>query len=261
MVAVAIGVGGLSVAALLEQDVKGTALHLSWFVPTVDSFLVLVTASVAYLSLGRYRVLKDGASFWTAAGASAFAICTSFHFLTFPGVLGPGVSIVAQLSRTTAWHITWAQLALSFCFLLTSLAPSGERGKPVDRQRTWTLLPWLCGVVLLNLLLLAFEQQLPALIGPDEEFTALLVALEFVIGGLSGGGAALSARRYFRTRDVLSGSIAMCQITIFLCGVPIGLRRNCALWSRVALDICLMGFWLRARVVQSAAGIRPALPS
>ena len=215
MVAVTTGAGGLSAAALLSQEVKGTALHLSWFVPTVDSFLVLVAASVAYLSLGRYRVLNDGPSFWTAAGASAFAVGTSFHFLTFPGVLGPGVSIVAQLSRTTAWHITWAQLALSCCFLLTSLAPSGDGGKPVGRHRTWTLLPWLCGSVLVNLLLLAFEQQLPALIGPDEEFTALLVAVELLIGGLSGAGAALSARRYFRTRDVLSGFIAMSQITIF----------------------------------------------
>jgi signal transduction histidine kinase len=214
---VALAVGGLLAAAMLTERI-GSAFHIAWFIPTVDAFLVLVTTSAAYLAFSRYQALNDTASFWTAIGCAGFAVGTVFHFLTFPGVRAPGVSIIGELPRTTAWHISSAQQLLATAFLLTSVARWPRRGSRSRTRGFWTPAAPLLGFALLNLSIVALEHRLPVLIGADQRFTSLLVAWQSIIAAVSGTGAVLSLRRYLRTGDVLSGYIAMFQVVIVYIG-------------------------------------------
>ncbi|HEX2981853.1 MAG TPA: hypothetical protein VHO48_16455, partial [Anaerolineaceae bacterium] len=114
----AILVGAVLLSAALDRRPTTPIFHLSWFVPVVDSLLILIGACVTFLAFGRYHVLRDPASFWTGIGFSGFAVSLAFHLLTFPGAFAEEGSLVAGSPASPAWAITMASLILSGALLL-----------------------------------------------------------------------------------------------------------------------------------------------
>lgn len=211
IVGVAALLGILFLAGVLSKS-NETVFRIPWFIPTIDSCIILITISSAYLAFGRFRVLSDSTSFWTAIGSAGFTIGIIFHLLTFPDLLSPGQSIIRALPQTTAYFVSLAQSILSFSLLLTSSA-TWPRAKPHDGHRIFFPTVLLIGFfTLLNGVILFQEQHLPLLIGFGQKFSPLLLFWESLIGICSALGIVLSFKKYLRTKESFSAFIVMFQI-------------------------------------------------
>jgi signal transduction histidine kinase len=206
--------GALVIAALAARQTHPTTVVIPWFIPTIDSFLVLTGAAVAFLSMGRYRVLNDPASFWTWAGFSSFSIGLLFHFLTFPNLLPPGRAVLNAVDSSPAWAVSVAMESLTLGLFLSALLrwPTGTGAR--KWHRGWLSGLWLASVALCHLLLVILGPHLPVMVAPDGQATRVLVPVGLSLVVINGLGAALSTRRYLRTRDVLSAYVALCQFTL-----------------------------------------------
>ena len=202
----------VSVALGLAGRGPDGTLPLPWFVPTMDAALVLIAVAITVLALGRWRVLGDPASFWTVVGFSGFGLGALFHFLTFPGVLGPGRAILAATPSASLWANFAANLSLVVSLILSATARA-----PAGATRVWSrlLAAWPLALVALHLGLVASAADLPVLVEPDGRFTLRVRVGNGLAAALSAAGVLLSARRYLRTRDVLSARVAVCQLLLF----------------------------------------------
>ena len=206
----------LSASFALAGRAPGRTIVLTWFVPTVDAFLVFVGLSITVLALGRWRVLQDAASFWTVAGFTGFSVATAFHFLTFPGLLAPGQSLLSAPPSASLWSNLLGNSTLVVALLLSGLAPW-----PAGTARAWrrALAAWPLAQLGLNVVLYVAAPHLPALVDDQGRYQWPLRAASVAVVILSTAGVFVSARRYRRTRDVLPAYVALCQLLIAHFGV------------------------------------------
>ena len=185
-----------------------------WYVPVSHSFAGLSALIVGFLSLGRYKVLRDSSSYWIGIALTSFAILSAFFILTWPGLLGGTEGIIAQLPGTSAWIAVLELTVLSIMFIAAALSRwPGERTL-AGRRLIWSVAGWLLGVTLAASLLVALEQYLPPLVGPGGGLAPLLLTLDWAFLLLLAAGAVLSVRRHLLTGDKLLGYVAINQVAV-----------------------------------------------
>ena len=200
----------LLVFVLLDRGPRRMLAPLPWFIPSIGLFQALTLFSVAFLGVGRYRVLRDPSSFWIGMGAIGYGITLVFYALTWPGLLPGGGAILGTLPSTSAWFV---QIGLTI-FAVSTLA-AAVAGKPRGDLKPGLLsLSPMAAVALLILLcglIIAWGDRLPTLVTLAGVFTPTLLVWNAFVAVLFAAGAVLSTRSYLRTRDVLLGYIAFAQ--------------------------------------------------
>ncbi|MCL4535364.1 MAG: GAF domain-containing protein, partial [Bacteroidetes bacterium] len=186
---------------------------LTWYSPMMNSFMALAGLSIAFLSFGRYRVLREPAPFWIGIAFTGFTIFAVFYVLSLPGLLPSGRGLIAGLTNTASWfwHLQFSALVLSLlAALFVSWPAAGATGE------RWSLrLVVAAGAILVLIawLLTIYEQSLPLLV-VDGAWTPLNVSWDSVLVFGFAAGTVLSARRYRQTGDSLFGYVAIAQLIL-----------------------------------------------
>ena len=232
-------IGSVSVLAVVHLVLTRTWMgspvlfEAPWLFPVIQVVYALVCFCVAFLALGRYRVLRDAASYWIGVGFAALWVGNLFYILAWPGLLPGGRSIIARLPGTAAWMSVIAVGLFGTLMIVAALARS-PNGQPSPTRRTWA---WRAVAVLLGTglsfcLAVVVEQRLPVLVRPGGTFTPLLLLLTWGLALLAAAGAALLTRRYLQTGDRLLGYVALLLVAFTFVELAIlaAARRYSLLW-------------------------------
>ena len=208
---------GMLFAYLLLYLGRGRFIgNIAWYSPMMHSFVGLAAFCVAFLSFGRYHVLRSPAPYWIGTGFATFGVLSVFFVLTWPGLLPGEQGLIARLPSTSAWTALFGLSCLGV-FLLLSVGLKWPREKTFQgRNWLWPVGAWLAAASMIAFLAARFEQFLPPLVGAEGNFIKPLfvkvwiiaLALVFVVG------VVLSARRYLQSGDALVGYVAITQVTL-----------------------------------------------
>ena len=179
------------------------------FIPTVSGISSLAAASVAYLAIGRYRVLGRPSAFWAALGFGALAILMAFYVLAWPGMGPDGSGIIASDPNTSAWLFNLAGATTLGPLIAAALV---RWPGPGHRAATrWVLAAWHLFITSAGVLSVMFEASLPRLVVagsyPASSERAALVVLVVCIAG-----TVLSMWRYRASDDSLLGYVAIFEM-------------------------------------------------
>lgn len=209
-----IGLAALHVVLVLFLGAQpATIAVLQWYVPTMHVLVALAALSVAFLSFGRYQVLREATPFWIGVAFGTFAIFAVFYILSWPGILpsGPGLTTNPLNIAGWFWHLQFSVLAI---FLLVSLfARWPQAGAAGERHWFWLVMAGMLVLVLIGWLSIAFEQSLPLLV-VDGAWTSLNVGWIWAIWVAFVVGMVLSVRRYQETGDSLLAYVALTQMVL-----------------------------------------------
>jgi len=200
----ALGLAGLVLGLGLVWGAGPVLAEIPWSVALVSAFNALTTLCVAYLALGRCRVLHDPLSYWAGIGFAVYGIGQVFFALSWPGVLPAQRSILAELPSTSAL-VVLIDNSLLGGLLLAALLGFG--------------------------LLIGFESVLPELVSQGR-FGGALRAWAASSALLFALGAICSVRHYRRTGDRLAAYIAFPQLasSFIALMVLIGDKRDDLWW-------------------------------
>ena len=218
--------------------------EIPWFTPMFGTFVALTALSVAFLSIGRYQVLRDPISFWTGLTFAAFGIGLVFYVLIWPDLLPNGKSFIPSLSSTAGWISTLSITIPGPLLLAAALLrwPAGEL--MTGRRAKISMAAWIFVAALFYTLLILFEHSLPMLVRSDGTYTPLIQIWNGSIVMMHTAGIVFTARRFRSTGDRLIGYVIFFQIALIFTPLLIvaGKQRYDLWWflSRVVLVIgCL----------------------
>lgn len=176
------------------------------FIPTVSGISSLAAASVAFLAIGRYRVLGRPSAFWAALGFRALATLMAFYVLAWPGMGPDGAGIIADDPNTPAWLFNLAGAATLGPLLVGALVRwPGPDHRVASR---WLRAAWLAAITLAGVLSVSFEPSLPRLVVTGNySASSRIMAGRFLIA--CAAGALLSTWRYRAYGDSLLGYVAL----------------------------------------------------
>jgi PAS domain S-box-containing protein len=186
-------------------------LELPLIVPTLVGFSTLAALGIAFLAIGRYRVLHEPSAFWIGLSFSALGVLFFFYVLTWPGLGPEGSALISRLPGTPAWIYNLAATINGSTLFAAALL---SRPRPGGRTARWwfpLLVGWLITLTLASATMVEYEELLPPLL-VNGAFTPAFHAWIWAILGLYVVGAALSIHRYQVTGDRLIGHVALFQI-------------------------------------------------
>lgn len=187
-----------------------------WLVPVVDSFVVLVSVSVAFLAFGRYPVLRTPVSYWVGVGFMAFAILIVYRYIFFWPVIMGNMDGYSPASLNVFVWLSLFNATIPLIFLLMSTAAHWPRGRALaGTGLIRSVIAWFAISALAVFVMVRFPEILPTLLDLSRAYISPIVPLwEVVVGLLFIGGAVLSTRRYLRTGDDLSGYVGLVQVVL-----------------------------------------------
>ncbi len=185
-------------------------VELPWFVPLVNTFLLVAALSVAFLAFSRFHVVQCPTSYWLGVASVVLVVGLVFYDLTWPGLTPGGRPILGHLPSTSAWMAIIAQTLLSVFLLAAAVAR-----RPHARLNVGRLLLSLAGWVLLagtiHLLFLFFAPDLPPLVRPDGGFTTAFMGFHWFALALFAAGILLSTARYVSSANPVLAYVALAQ--------------------------------------------------
>lgn len=213
IVGVAIGLAAAHVALAFIWGPAPVIAVLPWYVPMVFSWAALAAFGIAFLALGRYRVLREPPPFWIGVGFAAFGVLSVFYVLSWPGLLPGERGVIAQLPNTAAGLFNIEFSALAASLLAATLIPWPRTGARGERFWPWLAAAAMAASVTLAGLSLLLEQSAPILV-VDGAWTPLQFAWLYTLLAAFSAGALLSAHRYRQTGDSLLGYVAITQTVL-----------------------------------------------
>ena len=165
------------------------------FVPMLYAFGALAAVCIIIMSLGRQRVLNDTVSYWTGIAFINILISNIFYILSWPGLLANGLPIIGHNTNTAAWILINENLLIAIIFLVASFI--SWPGKSALKGNRWTIsvAGWTLAIVLLNILMIAFQDHLPLLV-IDDKFTILSKTTVVLLILITFSAAVLMILRY-----------------------------------------------------------------
>lgn len=183
-----------------------TIMVVPWYLPTVYSFVALCAFCIAFLSLGRFRVLMYPAPFWIGIGYLTFAILNIFRFLVFP-TLPSGKGIVDALPTTSPWLVNLQMATLAVCVLVAPFATWP------DRKCSWRAVTAVSValITLAGMAILKLDRVLPVLVvgGRLTEFERILLLFLSMMLLVSAG---ITTYGYLKSGDRLFSYTAISQL-------------------------------------------------
>jgi K+-sensing histidine kinase KdpD len=208
----------LALLALAFWSVRDAPpLVLPWSLAVVEGLSLLAGLSVAFLCLGRYRVLHQPASLWIGVAFLANGALTVLYILSWPGLVWYG-GILTDNPNTAHWLYLLKWTTLAGGLLAAAVWGAGSVRDHLPRAVAAGV-----GAVLAGGLVMLLEERLPLLevgrrtlpsqplvvasvVVPLGEVWAALLVVAFLIGSV------LALRRYRRDDDVLLGYAAVMQL-------------------------------------------------
>jgi PAS domain S-box-containing protein len=139
---------------------------------------------------------------------------------------------VGLLPGTAAWIIDIAQISFAVLLILGVTVRWPRDRALMGLNWAWSVVSWLLLAILTSVLLIAYEQRLPSMLGPNGTLTLLLIVFAVVTTVLYATGAVTFTRYYIRSRNVLAAYIALDLIllTYNTLGIAMTSRRYALMW-------------------------------
>ncbi|MGE5531281.1 MAG: PAS domain S-box protein [Bacteroidota bacterium] len=214
------------------------------FVPVVQTFSALSFLCIAFMALGRHRVLRDTVSYWLGITAGSTTILTIFFVLSWPGLRTNGDPLVLAFAQSDAWSLMIFKLLLAVMMIITVTirwpGPNSLRGS------AWTVsvLAIFAFMIALGAFVGTHPESLPALVTHTGEATALRLELGILRVLLFCVAAALAFFRYYASRDKLTGYIALMALAMIFASA-----------SRLDIVEQYALLWYVGRLVEALGGL------
>lgn len=224
--------GLLHIGLYFFREWEPTLAEIPMFVPMIHGFAVLEAITIAFLALGSHRALRNPVTYWIGIAFASMAIFNVFYILSWPGLRAEGQQVIGLLPGTAAWIITIAQILFSVLLITgVSVRWPGEHSLK-GRKWSWSVASWLALAVLLNALLILFEDRVPSMMDPHGTFAVLQLVLVAIVAVLYATGAITFTRYYVRSHDILSGYIALDLLLLFYnsLGIVMTTKRYALMW-------------------------------
>ncbi|GFO63467.1 PAS domain S-box protein [Geomonas paludis] len=179
---------------------------VSWYLPTVHTFVALCSFCVAFLALGRHQVLRYPAPFWIGIAYLAHSIFSIFRLLVFPTLPG-NRGIIETLPSVSPWLVNLQMTTLAACIIAAPHSPV-----PRDRRSAWILAVTAVGAVILAAIaVVTLDYALPVMVIAGR-FTEAEVALLLFLAAMLFAGAVSATATYLDTGDRLFAYTAFSQL-------------------------------------------------
>lgn len=213
IVGLAIGLTVLHGALYLYWGSGPVIVVLPWFVPAVHSFMALAALSIAFLSFGRYRVLRQPAAFWIGVGFAAFTIYVLFYVISWPDLVPGTKGFMTIEANASSWFYHLQFSALVIFMLVAVFARWPRAGSTGERRWFWLVLGGMAAFTLMGWLLVIYQRFLPVLVSGGV-FTPLNQAWNYPLVAAFLAGAFLSAWRYRQTGDPVFGYMSLAELQL-----------------------------------------------
>ena len=224
--------GVLHIGLYFFREWEPMLAEVPMFVPMIHGFAVLECIAISFLALGTHRGLRNPVTYWIGIAFASMAIFNVFYILSWPGLRADGQQIIGHLPGTAAWIITIAQILFSSLLIVgVSVSWPGEHSLK-GRSWAWSVAGWLVPAVLLNALLILFEDRMPSMMGQHGTFALLQLVLVALVAVLYAAGAITFTRYYLRSHDILSGYVALDLLLLFYnsVGIVMTTKRYALMW-------------------------------
>jgi PAS domain S-box-containing protein len=224
--------GVLHIGLYFFREWEPMLAEVPMFVPMIHGFAVLESITIAFLALGSHRALRNPVTYWIGIAFASMAVFNVFYILSWPGLRADGQQIIGHLPGTAAWIITIAQILFSSLLIVgVSVSWPGEHSLK-GRSWAWSVAGWLVPAVLLNALLILFEDRMPSMMGQHGTFALLQLVLVALVAVLYAAGAITFTRYYLRSHDILSGYVALDLLLLFYnsVGIVMTTKRYALMW-------------------------------
>jgi len=201
---------------ITHQGAGPRVVEMPFFVPAISATAGLAGLGVAFMVLGRYRVLRDAPAFWIGLCFGAQGILYLFYLLTWPGARADGQGIIARLPSTSAWIGLLQSGAMATLLLVAAVAEWPRAGGRVSRRWLPVVIGWGALWVIIGLLVVALEDQVAALNISKTQGRQVVLWLFILVDG---AGAALAAHRYLQTGWRLLAYVALASLWALGSGV------------------------------------------
>lgn len=201
------------------------------FIPMLYVFVTLAGLCIIIMSLGRQRVLNDSLSYWTGIAFINIFITNIFYILSWPGLLANGLPIIGHNTNTSAWIMIIENIIIATIFLISSLI--SWPGKSALRGSKWVIsvAGWTFVVLLLNILLFHFENQLPLLV-INNKFTLLSKSTVVLLLVITLPATILMVLRYRSSEDQFTGFVSLMLVLLLFTYIEqlMSVSRYALLW-------------------------------
>jgi|GEM_PF-4967028 len=224
--------GVLHIGLYFFREWEPILAEVPMFVPMIHGFAVLECIAISFLALGTHRGLRNPVMYWIGIAFALMAVFNVFYILSWPGLRADGQQIIGHLPGTAAWIITIAQILFS-SLLIVGVSVSWPREHSLKgRSWEWSVAGWLVLAVLLNALLIFFEDRMPSMMGPHGTFALLQLALVAIVAVLYAAGTIAFTRYYLVSHDMLSGYVALDLLLLFYnsAGIVMTTKRYALMW-------------------------------
>jgi PAS domain S-box-containing protein len=184
------------------------------FVPVVHTFSALSFLCIAFMALGRHRVLRDTVSYWLGITACTATILTIFFVLSWPGLRTNGDPLVLGFAGSEMWSLMILKLLLAVMLILTVTVR--WPGSNSLRGSAWSVsvVAVIAFTIALGAIVATRSEYLPPLYTHTGKATALHLALEALCVILFLVAAVAGFLRYYASRDKLTGYITLMALAM-----------------------------------------------
>lgn len=189
----------------------GVIAEIPSFIVMAHGFIMLAAACVAFMALGRYRVLQDRSSYWTGLAFAAYSIFSVFYVLSWPGLHAAGTALIGHNPSAPGWNFLISQLVLGSLLIAAAAAGRPRGDSPRAPSSRWSLALCVAVVAALGALIVGRADILPAWVSGNT-FTAVGLWGSRLAGLIMAVGAVASAHSYRRSGDRLVGYVALMQM-------------------------------------------------
>ncbi len=203
----------IHVALIFFKESDPILAEIPMFIPMLYAFGALASVCIVVMSLGRQRVLNDVVSYWTGIAFMNILITNIFYILSWPGLLASGLPIIGHSTNTAAWIMINENILIAIIFLVASFI--SWPGKSALKGNRWTIsvAGWTLAIVLLNILMIVFQDRLPLLVINDQ-FTILSKTTVVLLIFIMFSATLLMIRRYRHTKDQMTGFVALLLVLL-----------------------------------------------
>lgn len=179
------------------------------FVVVTHGFIILASFCIAFMALGRNRVLGDRLSHWTGVAFAGYGLFSVFLTLWWPGARADGGSLLGHSHGASGWNYLLANAFLA-AVLIVAVRPCCADVADASQRRRRPVVRVLLGVIATAVLVILLEDYLPDLLR-DNATTTLRTVIAAFAALLMATGAAASTLAYLRLKDRLAAYLAISQ--------------------------------------------------
>ncbi|MHB8995268.1 MAG: PAS domain S-box protein [Armatimonadota bacterium] len=214
IVATAVALALLMILVIVFFRATPGLVEIPSFIPMVHTFAGLSTFCIAFMALGRHRVVGDPTSYWLGLAAGCTTILSALFLISWPGLLAGGQPLVGRAADAAGWNLVLTEFLFAVLITVAVLTRWPRRQSLKRRAWLFSVVGFFTATLVLGIVIIVVGSDLPALQTASGAGTPLRDTLSYLRLILFILASLLSFRKYLASRDKLTGYITLIAISM-----------------------------------------------